>query len=131
MDRWLHILCQELNNLFPPRSVREHTRATDLVERNQHIDPVPFLWTFLIGTTLFDGSVAAVQDLYKAFTGDDVAYSSVQQWITSELTELLTDIFGYISVELGRTESARGGRFARIWDERARRRRSKHLSRGG
>jgi putative transposase len=117
MDRWLHILGQELQNLLPPESVREHACATDLVERNRHIDAVPFFWTFLIGTTQSNGSIAAVQDLYKAFTTDSVAYSSIQQWITADLTQLLTDVFGYTSVELGRTESALEGQFAHFRDE--------------
>lgn len=115
MDRWLHPICQELNNLFPPRSVRDHGRATDLIERNRHIDVTPFLWTFLVGTKA-NGSVSAVHDLYKVFTGDDVAYSSIQQWITPELTDLLVDLVDYVSVELGRTESALGGRYGRIQD---------------
>jgi putative transposase len=116
MDRWLNILGQELRYLLPPRSVREHARATDLVERNRHVDAFAFFWSFTIGTTQSNGSLAAVQDLYKAFTSDSVAYSSVQQWVTPNLTELLTDICGYISVELGRTESALEGRFERFRD---------------
>jgi len=116
MDRWLHLLGQELRYLLPSRSVREHARATDLVERHRHIDAVPFFWSFLTGTTQSGGSLAAVQDLYKAFTADSVAYSSVQQWVTADLTELLTDICGYVSVELGRTESALEGRFDRFRD---------------
>jgi hypothetical protein len=43
MDRWLNILGQELRYLLPPRSVREHARATDLVERDRFIDAFPFL----------------------------------------------------------------------------------------
>ena len=116
MDRWLHLLGQELRYLLPSRSVREHARATDLVERHRHIDAVPFFWSFLTGTTQSGGSLAAVQDLYKAFTADSVAYSSVQQWVTADLTEFLTDICGYVSVELGRTESALEGRFDRFRD---------------
>lgn len=112
MDRWLHLICQELNSLIPPRSVRDHSRATDLIERDRHIDATPFLWTFLVGTAQSDGSVSAVHDLYKVFTGDDVAYSSIQQWITPELTDLV----GYVSVELGRTESSLGGRYSRFRD---------------
>lgn len=96
--------------------MRDHGRATDLIERNRHIDVAPFLWTFLGGTTQADGSVSAVRDLYKAFTGDDVAYSSIQQWITPDLTDLLTDLVDYVSVELGRTESSLGGRFGRFRD---------------
>ena len=111
MDQWLNILGQELRYLLPPRSVREHARATDLVERNRFIDAFPFFWSFVVGTTQSNGSLAAAQDLYKAFTSDFVAYSSVQQWVTAELTELLTNICGYISVELGQTESALEGRF--------------------
>jgi IS4 transposase len=116
MDRWLNILGQELRYLLPPRSVREHARATDLVERHRFIDAFPFFWSFAVGTTQSDGSLAAVQDLYKAFTNDSVAYSSVQQWVTADLTELLTDICGHISVELGQTESALEGRFERFRD---------------
>ncbi len=116
MDRWLHLICQELNNLVPPRSVRDHGRATDLIERHRDIEPVPFLWTFLSGTTQANGSVSAVRDLYKAFTSDDVAYSSIQQWITPELTELLADLVDYVSVELGRTQSSLGGRYSRFRD---------------
>lgn len=116
MDRWLHLICQELNTLIPPRSVRDHGRATDLIERHRDINPTPFLWTFLVGTTQADGSVSAVHDLYKVFTGDGVAYSSIQQWITSDLTDLLTDLVKYVSVELGRTESSLGGRFSRFRD---------------
>jgi IS4 transposase len=116
MDRWLHLICQELNNLIPPRSVRDHCRATGLIERHRHINPTPFLWTFLAGTTKDDGSVSAVHDLYKVFTGDDVAYSSIQQWITPELIDLLVDLINYVGVELGRTESSLGGRYARFRD---------------
>lgn len=94
MDQWLNILGQELRCLLPPRSVREHARATDLVERNRFIDAFPFFWSFVADTTQSNGSLAAVQDLYKAFTGDSVAYSSIQQWVTAEFTELLVDICG-------------------------------------
>ena len=66
--------------------------APDLIERNSHIDSAPFLWTFLVGTTQADGSICAVHDFYKVFTGDKVAYSSIQQWITPDLTDLLTDL---------------------------------------
>lgn len=116
MDRWLHLFGQELRYLIPPRSVREHARATDLVERDRFIDAFPFFWSFTIGTTQSDGSLTAVQDLYTAFTDDSVAYLSIQQWVTADLTELLTDICGYVSVELGRTESALEGRFERFRD---------------
>jgi IS4 transposase len=116
MDRWLHLICQELNSLIPPRPVRDHSRATGLIDRHRHIDPTPFLWTFLFGSTQDDGSVATVQDLYKVFTADDVAYSSIQQWITPELSDLLVDLIDYVSVELGRTESSLGGRYSRFRD---------------
>lgn len=116
MDRWLHLICHELNSLIPPRSVRDHSRATDLIERDRHIDATPFLWTFLAGTAHSDDSVSDVHDLYKVFTGDDVAYSSIQQWITPELTDLLSDLVDYVSVELGRTESLLGGRYGRFRD---------------
>ena len=116
MDRWLRLICHELNSLIPPRSVRDHSRGTDLIERNRHIDATPFLWTFLVGTTQANGSVSAVHDFYKVFTGDDVAYSSVQQWITPELTDFLVDLVDYVSVELGRSESSLGGRYGRFRD---------------
>jgi hypothetical protein len=58
--------------------VRERARATDLVERNRFIDAFAFFWSFMVGTIQSNGSLAAVQDLYKAFTSDSVAYSSVQ-----------------------------------------------------
>lgn len=112
--RLLHLICQELNNLVPPRSVRDHGHAAALVKRNRHIDVTPFLWTFLVGATQSDGSVNAIHDLYKAVTGDGVAYSSIQQWITSDLTELLTDLVRYISVDFGQTEASLGGRFSRF-----------------
>jgi len=116
MDRWLHLICQELNSLVPPRPVREHARATGFIERHCHIDATPFLWTFLVGTTQDNGSVATVRDLYKVFTGDEVAYSSIQQWIKPELIDLLVDLVDYVSVELGRTESSLGGRYSRFRD---------------
>jgi hypothetical protein len=96
--------------------VREHARATDLVERDRFIDAFPFFWSFVVGTTQSNGSLAAVQDLCKAFTSDSVPYSSVQQWVTAELTELLADVCGYIGVELGRTESALEAAFERFQD---------------
>src|SRR5699024_9482556 len=40
-----------LRYLLPLRSVREHARATDLVERNRHIDAFAFFWSFVVGTT--------------------------------------------------------------------------------
>jgi len=70
----------------------------------------------LIGTAQDDGSAATVRDLYKIFTGDDVAYSSIQQWVTPELTDLLVDLVDYASVELRRTESSLGGRYSRFQD---------------
>ena len=89
---------------------------TDLIERRRDVEATPLLWTFLIGTTQADGSVSAVRVLYKAFTGDDVAYSSIQQWITPELTDPLACLVGYVSVELGRNESSLGGRYTRFRD---------------
>lgn len=97
--------------------MRDHGRATDLIERNRRIDASPFLWTFLVGTIQANGSVTAVHDLYKAFTGGDVAYSSIQQWITDDLAELLLDLIGYVSAEFGRTGSSPGGRYGRFRDE--------------
>lgn len=78
MDRRLHLLRNELQALLPPVSLREHARACDLVGRDCHIDPVPFVGPFLFGSIQPDGSVAGVQDIYKAFTGDVIAYSSIQ-----------------------------------------------------
>ena len=116
MDRWLNILGQELRYLLPPRSVARACSRTDLVERDRFIDAFPFFWSFVVGTTQSNGSLAAVQDLCKAFTSDSVSYSSVQQWVTAELTELLADVCGYIGVELGRTESALEAAFERFQD---------------
>jgi len=65
MDRWHHLICQELNNLIPPQSVRDHGRATDLIQRSRHIDATPFLWTFVFATAQTDESVSAVRDYYK------------------------------------------------------------------
>ena len=101
MDRLFHFICEELNNLIPPRSVRDHSRATDLIQRDRHIKATPFLGTFVFGTAQTNGSVSAVRDYYKTFTGDDVAYSSIQQWITPELADLLLNLVNYVSVEFG------------------------------
>ena len=59
--------------------MRDHGRATDLIERHRHIHATLFLWTLLTGTTQDGGLVATVRELYKVFTGEDVAYSSIQQ----------------------------------------------------
>ena len=84
------------------QSAREHTRATDLVERNRFIDTFPFFWSFAVGTTQSDGSLAAVQDLFQVFTSDSIAYSPVQQWMTPDFT----DICGHISGKHGRPNQA-------------------------
>jgi len=78
---------------------------------------VPFFRSFLFGTTQPDGSVTKVQDFYKTLTEHDAAYSSIQQWITSELKTLLTEIVAHLSVELGGTELSLDGRFDRFRDE--------------
>lgn len=109
MNRWLHLICQELNDLIPPRPVCDHCRATDLLERYRHINPAPFLWTFLIKSSQPNGAVSTVHDFYRTFTGTDVAYSSIQQRITPVLTDLLIDFVDYVSVELGRPELSLGG----------------------
>lgn len=113
MDRWLHLIYKELNSLIPPRSMRDRSRhRPHRAEPSHRRDSVPL--TLLIGTTQADGSISAVHDLYKVFTGDDIAYPSIQQWITPELTDLLADLISYVSGELGRTEPPLGGRFSRI-----------------
>jgi predicted transcriptional regulator len=96
MDRLRHLICQELHKLIPPPSVRDHGRATGLIQRSRDIDPTPFLWTFLFGTTEPNGSASAVHDHYKTFTGTDVAYSSIQQWITPDLADLLIDLLDFV-----------------------------------
>jgi hypothetical protein len=45
--------------------VRDHGRATDLIQRSRHIDATPFLWTFVFATAQTDESVSAVRDYYK------------------------------------------------------------------
>lgn len=102
--------------MLPGEAVARTARATSLVERNRAIGPVPFVWSFLFGTTQPDGSVTKVQDFYKTFTEHDAAYSSIQQWITPELETLLTEIVAHLSVELGGTELSLGGRFDRFRD---------------
>lgn len=108
--------CQKLNYLIHLQSVRDHVRGTDPIERDRYIDATPFLWTFLVGTAQSNGFVSAVHDLYKVFTGDDVASSSIQQWITPKLTDFFADLVGYVSVEFGQTESSLGRRFSRFRD---------------
>ena len=116
MQRWLYRIVQELRTVLPAEAVARTARATSLVERHREIDSVPFVWAFLIGTTQSDGSVIKVQDFYKTVTAHDAAYSSIQQWITPEFTKLLTEIVAHLSVELGVTEPALGGRFNRFRD---------------
>jgi putative transposase len=116
MDRWLYRIVREFRKLLPEEAVARTARATSLVERDREIESVPFFWSFLFGTTQPDGSVTKVQEFYKIFTDHDAAYSSIQQWITTELKSLLSDIFAHISSELGATEPALGGRFDRFRD---------------
>jgi len=77
---------------------------------------VPFFWNFLMGSTQPDGSVTKVQEFYEAFTHHDAAYSSIQQWITPDLKQLLLEIIAHLSIEVGATEPALGGRFDRFRD---------------
>lgn len=116
MQRCLYRIVQVLRSALPAEAVARTARATGLVERARDIESVPFLWSFLFGTTQTDGSVAKVQDFYKTFTEHDAAYSSIQQWVTPELKQLLSEIIAHLSVELGRTEPALGGRFDRFSD---------------
>jgi hypothetical protein len=116
MDRWLYRIAKELRKVLPEEAVARTARATSLVERKRAIEPIPFFWSFLFGTTQPDGSVTKVQEFYKIITDHDAAYSSIQQWITTELKRLLRDIFAHLSIELGKTESALCGRFDRFCD---------------
>jgi putative transposase len=116
MQRWLDRIVRELRTVLPGEAVARTARATSLVERNREIGSVPFVWSFLFGTTQPDGSVTKVQDFYKTFTEHDAAYSSIQQWITPELKTLLTEIVAHLSIELGGTEPSLGGRFDRFRD---------------
>lgn len=116
MDRWLYRIVREFRKLLPEEAVARTARATSLVEWDREVESVPFSWSFLFGTTQPDGSVTEVQELYKVFTDHDAAYSSIQQWITTELKSLLSDIFAHISIELEATEPALSGRFDRFRD---------------
>lgn len=117
MKRWLYRITQELQSVLPPEAVARTARATDLVEREGgEIESVPFFWSFIFGTTQPDGCVSKVQEFYRTFTGHDAAYSSIQQWITIELKKLLVQTFAHLSIELGSTETALGGRFDRFRD---------------
>jgi putative transposase len=89
MQRWLDRIVRDLRTVLPEEPVARTARATSLVERNRKIGSVPFLWSFLFGTTQPDSSVTKVQDFYKTFTDHDAAYSSIQQWITPELKILV------------------------------------------
>jgi len=116
MKRWTYRIAQSLRTPLPEEAVARSARATDLVKRQKDIGPVPLLWSFLFGTTQLDGSVTKVQNFYETFTGHEPAYSSIQQWITPELKQLLIEIFAHLSIELGATEPALGGRFERFRD---------------
>jgi putative transposase len=69
-----------------------------------------------MGSTQPNGSVTTVQEFYEAFTHHDAAYSSIQQWITHDLKQLLLEIIAHLSIEVGATEPALGGRFDRFRD---------------
>ena len=117
MKRWLYRITQELQSILPPEAVARTARATDLVEREGgEIQSVPFFWSFVFGTTQPDGCVSQVQDFYRTFTRHAAAYSSIQQWITPELKELLAETVAHLSIELGSTEVGLGGRFDRFRD---------------
>jgi IS4 transposase len=116
MKRWLYRIVQSLRTALPEEAVARTARATGLVERGRDIGSVPFLWSFLFGTTQPDGSVTKVRNFYDVFTDHDAAYSSIQQWITPGLKQMLCETFAHLSVELGATDSALGGRFGRFRD---------------
>jgi putative transposase len=116
MKRRLYRIVQSLRTALPGEAVARTARATDLVERQKDIGSGPFLWCFVFGTTQPDGSVTKVRNFYGAFTDHEAAYSSIQQWITPELKQLLIEIITHLSVELGATEPALGGRFDRFRD---------------
>jgi len=116
MKRLIYRIVQSLRTALPDEAVARTARATGLVERNCDIGSVPFFWNFLIGSTQPDGSVTTVQDFYEAFTDHDAAYSSIQQWITPDLKQLLLEIIAHLSIEVGATEPALGGRFDRFRD---------------
>jgi putative transposase len=116
MKRWLYRIGQSLRTALPEEAVARTARATGLVQRGREIGSVPFLWSFLFGTTQPDGSVTKVRNFYEAFTDHDAAYSSIQQWVTPELKQLLSETFAHLSIELGATESSLGGRFDRFRD---------------
>ena len=116
MKRWLYRIVQSFRTGLPEEAVARTARATGLVERSCEIGSVPFVWNFLIGSTQSKGSVTKVQEFYKVFTGHDAAYASIQQWITPELKQLLLEMIGHLSAEVGATEHALGGRFDRFRD---------------
>lgn len=116
MKRWLYRIVQSFRTALPEEAVARTARATGLVERSRDIGSVPFVWNFLIGSTQPKGSVTKVQEFYEAFTSHDAAYSSIQQWITPELKQLLLEMIGHLSVEVGSTEHTLGGRFDRFRD---------------
>ena len=116
MKRWLYRITQSLRTALPEEAVARTARATGLVERSGAIDSVPFFWNFLIGATQPDGSVTKVNDLYETFTDHNAAYSSIQQWITPELKQLLRQTVAHLSVEVGVTDHDLGGRFDRFRD---------------
>ena len=116
MQRWLDRIVRELRTVLPGEAVARTARAISLVGCNREMGSVPFFRSFLFRTTQPDGSVTKVQDFYKRLTEHDAACSSIQQWITSELRTLLTEIVAHLSVELGGTELSLDGRFDRFRD---------------
>jgi len=116
MKRRLYRIVQSMRTALPEEALARTARATGLVQRAREIGSVPFLWSFLVGTTQPGGSVTKVRNFYEVFTSHDAAYASIQQWITPELKQLLTELIAHLSVELGATETALGGRFDRFRD---------------
>ena len=116
MDRWIYRITQSLRTALPEEAVARTARATGLVERSGAIDSVPFFWNFLIGATQPDGSVTKVNDFYETFTDHNAAYSSIQQWVTPELKQLLLQTVAHLSVEVGVAEHDLSGRFGRFRD---------------
>lgn len=50
--------------------------------------------------------MTTVQEFYEVFTQHDAAYSSIQQWITPDLKQLLLEIIAHLSIEVAATEPA-------------------------
>jgi hypothetical protein len=78
MDRWVYRIAKEFRKVLLEEAVTRTARATSLIERKREIEPIPFFWSFLFGTTQPDGSVTKVQEFYKVITDHDAAYFSIQ-----------------------------------------------------